>query len=258
MARMVATKAALSIRVDALTDSDGKSEIMAPSIGIENRAKLESRLRALEHQGDSAGVRRFADNGKKQAKFEMGGDTKTYNTQADAVDLVSTQREDPMAIAVKVVLDVKEEKRRAKEERRAKKRAEKEKSEVVPDVSMDVDGEGEDDEKKAKKDKKRKRRESEAVNADDAADDALNKVCLFFLSWSRLTTIISGRDGRGAEGKEEGAESGEGGRRGKRGCRVTEEEEEEKVGGLAVYVVLHSVAILSLLGIFLCDQCVTT
>ncbi|KAJ3532249.1 hypothetical protein NM688_g7452 [Phlebia brevispora] len=48
MARMVATKAALSIRVDALTDPDGKSEPAAPSIGLENRAKLESRLRALE------------------------------------------------------------------------------------------------------------------------------------------------------------------------------------------------------------------
>jgi nucleolar protein 58 len=164
---MVATKAALSIRVDALTNLDGKSEPVdvSASIGIENRAKLESRLRALEHQGDLSGVRRFADNGKKQAKFEMGGETKTYNTQADAVDLVSTQREDPMTIAVKAVLDVKEEKKRAKEERRAKKRAEKEKTAEVADVSMDVDGD-EDEEKKAKKDKKRKRRESEAVNGD--------------------------------------------------------------------------------------------
>ncbi|KAJ7179538.1 Nop domain-containing protein [Mycena filopes] len=172
MARMVATKAALSIRVDALTDSDGKSEPMAPSIGIDNRAKLESRLRALEHQGDLSGVRRFADNGKKQAKFEMGGETATYNTQADAVDLISTQREDPMAIAVKAVLDVKEEKRRAKEERRAKKRAEKGKSEEAADVSMDVDGAADEDEdKKAKKDKKRKRRESEAANGDAPKED---------------------------------------------------------------------------------------
>ncbi|KAJ6516371.1 Nop domain-containing protein [Mycena sanguinolenta] len=167
MARMVATKAALSIRVDALTDLDGKSETTSASIGIENRAKLESRLRALEHQSDLSGVRRFGDGGKKQERFEMGGDTKTYNTQADAVDLVSTQR-DPMEIAVKAVLDVKEEKRRAKEERRAKKRAEKEKTVEVGDVSMDVDGD-EDEEKKDKKDKKRKRRESEAANGHSAA-----------------------------------------------------------------------------------------
>jgi nucleolar protein 58 len=154
---MVATKAALSIRVDALTDADGKSEEQAPSIGIENRAKLESRLRALEHQGDLNGARRFADGGKKQQRFEMTGDTKIYNTAADAVDLVPTQR-DPMEIAVKAVLDVKEEKRKAKEERRAKKKAEKEAvEETAEDLSMDVDSE----DKKSKKEKKRKRRESE-------------------------------------------------------------------------------------------------
>ncbi|KAJ7229151.1 Nop domain-containing protein [Mycena pura] len=176
MARMVATKAALSIRVDALTDSDGKSEPTAPSIGLENRAKLESRLRALEHENDQTGVRRFADGDKKQARFSMGGDTQTYNTQADAVELVSTQRDDPVAVAVKAVLDVKEEKKRAKEERKAKKAAEKEKvalAEGADDsVSMDVDGE-------AKKDKKRKRRESQVVNG--AAPEVVLKPVGFFL-----------------------------------------------------------------------------
>lgn len=159
MARMLATKTALSVRVDALTDADGKSEELAPSIGIDNRAKLESRLRALEHQGDLAGVRRFADGGKKQQRFEMTGDTKTYNTAADAVDLVPTQR-DPMEIAVKAVLDVKEEKKKAKEERKAKRRAEKAAAdETTEDVAMSVDGEDK------KKEKKRKRRESEVNGA---------------------------------------------------------------------------------------------
>ncbi|EGO01540.1 hypothetical protein SERLA73DRAFT_158818 [Serpula lacrymans var. lacrymans S7.3] len=154
MARMVATKAALSIRVDALSDADGKSDEQAPSIGLDNRAKLESRLRALEYQSDAGGVRRF-DNGKKQERFEMKGETKTYNTAADAVDLVPTQRE-PMELAVQAVLDVKEEKRKAKEARRAKRRAEKEGKETSDDDQMDVDGEED-----SKKEKKRKRRESE-------------------------------------------------------------------------------------------------
>ncbi|RDB19541.1 Nucleolar protein 58 [Hypsizygus marmoreus] len=178
MARMVATKAALSVRVDALTDSDGKSEPTAPSIGVENRAKLESRLRALEYTGDLHGANRFANGGQKQERFEMKGATKTYNTQADAVDLVSTQREDPMEIAVRAVLDVKEEKRKAKEERRAKKRAEREKSgtqEAEGDESeaqMEVDGEAKSP-KKDKKDKKRKRRESEANGAVEEALEEL-------------------------------------------------------------------------------------
>ncbi|KDQ65010.1 hypothetical protein JAAARDRAFT_167849 [Jaapia argillacea MUCL 33604] len=159
MARMVATKAALSIRVDALTDTDGKSEPDAPSIGIENRAKLESRLRALEYQGDQNGVRRFNNNdGRKQERFEMKGETKTYNTAADAVDLVSTQREKaPIEVAMQAVLDVKEEKRRAKEEKKAKKKEKRAKDDDGDDhEKMDVDGE----EEKESKEKKRKRRES--------------------------------------------------------------------------------------------------
>ncbi|KIL00465.1 hypothetical protein PAXRUDRAFT_821663 [Paxillus rubicundulus Ve08.2h10] len=168
MARMVATKAALSIRVDALTDADGKSEEQAPSIGLANRAKLESRLRALEHQNDMSGVRRYADDGQKQQKFSMTGDIKTYNTAADAVDLVPTQRE-PLETAIQAVLDVKTEKKKAKEERKAKRKSEKEKEkEADSDVAnqMDVDGEA----KENKKEKKRKRRESGANGQADAGE----------------------------------------------------------------------------------------
>ena len=156
MARMVATKAALSIRVDALTDADGKSEDQAPSIGMENRAKLESRLRALEMQGDLAGARKFSDNSRQQRKFEMSGQTKMYNVDADVVDLVPAQRE-PMEAAISAVYDVKEEKRRAKEAKKAKKKAEKAnaKESDEEDDRMDVDGDED------RKEKKRKRRESD-------------------------------------------------------------------------------------------------
>ncbi|KAH9894181.1 Nop-domain-containing protein [Cubamyces lactineus] len=163
MARMVATKTALSVRVDALTDADEKSEPQAPSIGIENRARLEARLHALENQGDASAVR-SAFSGKKQQRFQMTGETKTYNTAADAVDLVPTQRE-PMEAAMKAVLDVKAEKKKAKEERKAKKRAESE-------GKMDVDGEEEAAEsKESKKEKKRKRRESEAIGDAEKATE---------------------------------------------------------------------------------------
>ncbi|OJA07760.1 hypothetical protein AZE42_02995 [Rhizopogon vesiculosus] len=164
MARMVATKAALSIRVDALTDADGKSEELAPSIGLENRAKLESRLRALEHQSDISGVRRFADKNQQSQRFEMKGQTKTYNAAADAVDLVPAQRE-PMELAVQAVLDVKEEKRKAKEERRAKKKAEKEQKPKESDDEDRMDVEEE------KHDNKRKRRESGANGAEVPKED---------------------------------------------------------------------------------------
>lgn len=162
MARMVATKAALSIRVDALTDADGKSEEQAASIGLENRTKLESRLRALEYQSDMSGARKFTDNSKNQQRFSMKGDTQTYNTATDVVDLVPSQRE-PLEVAMKAVIDVKDEKRKAKEEKKAKRRAEKDKV-VDGDVSkMEVDEES----KESKKEKKRKRRESEVNGTAD-------------------------------------------------------------------------------------------
>lgn len=183
MARMVATKAALSIRVDALTDVDDKSEPMAPSIGIENRAKLEARLRALEQGGDANGVR-AANGGRQQNRFQMKGEASTYNAAADAVDLMPSQRE-PVETAVKAALDVKAEKKRAKEERRAKKKAEKAKeSESEDENAMDVDeDEGE---------KKRKRKE--------AADGKKSKVCrLSSVRFLRVTNPISQHGGETEE-----------------------------------------------------------
>lgn len=184
MARMVATKAALSIRVDALTDVEGKSEHTAPSIGLENRAKLEHRLRKLEEESDQSGVRKFNDKPRNQKKYEPQGDLKVYNT---AADLVTTQR-DPVDVAMDVVEEVKEDKRKekeSKEERKKRKAEKKAKKEVKAESeskaseerdAMDVDEEeerterkkGEEDtekaEKKAKK-KAKKRAEAEAAAA---------------------------------------------------------------------------------------------
>jgi nucleolar protein 58 len=171
---MVATKTALSVRVDALTDVDEKSTPSAPTIGLENRAKLEARLRSLEAESDATGMRRYGMGPNQQKRIKLGPAAPTYNPAADAVGLVSTQRE-PMEDAVKAVLDVKEEKRRAKEERRTKRRAEKEKAaaaqeeEEKPDAgevdAMEVDGEEKVDEKK------RKRRKSEVTSSAAATVD---------------------------------------------------------------------------------------
>ncbi|KAK0467748.1 uncharacterized protein EV420DRAFT_1501142 [Desarmillaria tabescens] len=59
-ARMVATKAAFSIRLDVLVDSDGKSEPKVLSIGLARWVKLESRLRAMQYEDGATSVRRFA------------------------------------------------------------------------------------------------------------------------------------------------------------------------------------------------------
>ena len=172
MARMVATKAALSIRIDALTDADGKSEPMADSMGVQLRTKLESRLRALVHQSDMNGVKSFSAPARKQQKFEMNSGVATYNTASDAVGLVSTQRE-PVERALQAVIDVKEEKRKAKEERRAKRKAEKLKEDTdgLQDVSMVT--EADSPTKSANGDKKEKKRKIYEV------EDADSKVHFF-------------------------------------------------------------------------------
>ncbi|CEL59497.1 Nucleolar protein 58 OS=Cryptococcus neoformans var, neoformans serotype D (strain JEC21 / ATCC MYA-565) GN=NOP58 PE=3 SV=1 [Rhizoctonia solani AG-1 IB] len=160
MARMVATKAALSIRVDALADIDEKSEVTAATIGIENRAKLESRLRALEHQSD-LGSLPFANTVRKQSKFEMTGSTKQYNTAADSVgadqmdlDPIPTERATTDAAA-----DAKEERRKAKEEKKkakAEKKAKKEAKKAEEEAAVA----SEDDEEAARKEKKRLKKEA--------------------------------------------------------------------------------------------------
>ena len=192
MARMVATKAALSIRVDALTDAEGKSEQTAPTIGLENRAKLEHRLRKLEEELDQTGVRKFHDKPKNQKKYEPQGDLKVYNT---AADLVTTQR-DPVDVAMEVVEEVKEEKKKEKEskEERRKRRAEKKAKKEAKTESdskadeevdgMDVDGEGEgskrkkrdtDAEKAERKAKKKAKKEAAAAATESPPVETLTK-----------------------------------------------------------------------------------
>lgn len=149
MARMVATKAALSIRVDALSDAESRSDPQAAEIGITNRVKLESRLRALEHQSGIQSTRRATTgmNGRQQPKFEMSGATGSYNAAADAVklesvrDMLPTQPQPAVARAVEAVLEVKQEKRDGtREEKEGKKDKKTKRKSEVGDVSMDVDG----------------------------------------------------------------------------------------------------------------------
>lgn len=88
MARMVATKAALSVRIDALSDADTKSAEDAPIAGIEHRVKLESRLRALEQGMGIQSVRRSATGtsmNRTNGKPGMNGNGATYNPAADAL-----------------------------------------------------------------------------------------------------------------------------------------------------------------------------
>jgi nucleolar protein 58 len=76
IARTVATKAALSIRCDALGDKD------TPEIGIEQRAKVEARLRQLEGRADIKSQSAFMKNKPQAMKHEMTA-VPAYNPSAD-------------------------------------------------------------------------------------------------------------------------------------------------------------------------------
>jgi nucleolar protein 58 len=123
MARMVATKTALSIRVDALADAETKSNPAAARIGSDNRDKLASRLRALERALGLPPTYIRADR-REQAKYDLGADnTASYNNASDE-QLIGTQPAgavDPQEAAMEIVKEVKEEKSADKKDKKKKR-----------------------------------------------------------------------------------------------------------------------------------------
>lgn len=134
---MVATKAALSIRLDALADADSKSSLESATIGLESRAKLETRLRLLEQGIGHTSLRSIgkAHDAKagQQKPFKMEGNGATYNDAADTLV--------PTAAAIKASADSDDEEVKPKKEKKEKKRKVEEiVEEEEADVSMDVGG----------------------------------------------------------------------------------------------------------------------
>lgn len=173
MARMVATKAALSIRIDALSDADSRSDAAAAEVGVTNRVKLESRLRALEHRAGIQSVRRVTTGtARPTPRWEMNGAgaTNGYNNANDSVklengvrEMLPTQPVEAVQAAVQAVVEVKEEKKREKEERRKEKK-EKRKS-VGPVVDIGDVSMGGDDEEKPGETKEERKARKEAKKA---------------------------------------------------------------------------------------------
>nr|XP_019049697.1 nucleolar protein 58 [Kwoniella bestiolae CBS 10118]OCF28627.1 nucleolar protein 58 [Kwoniella bestiolae CBS 10118] len=191
MARMVATKAALSIRVDALSDAESRSEATSAEVGITNRVKLESRLRALEHQAGIQSVRKVTSgvNGRSQPKFELTNNgSGSYNANTDNLPLDSvngllpTQPEPAIKKAVEAVLEVKEEKRaeRAEEREGKKDKKKKRKSEAAGDVTMEdadetmVVGESKE-ERRARKEAKKAAKAAKKASEEGESDKKSKK-----------------------------------------------------------------------------------
>ncbi|KAI8837997.1 hypothetical protein BJ741DRAFT_656891 [Chytriomyces cf. hyalinus JEL632] len=150
MARTVATKAALSIRVDALGESEG------PTVGIELRAKMEARLRQLE--GKAKSTVGSATKGKKdgQKKFEFK-QAKSYNASSD----VAMAEDTPKKRKVDDDEDEVEEPVKAKKSKKAKAE-ESDEEEEKPKKSKKSDEDGEGEKKKKKKKEKKEETTDEA------------------------------------------------------------------------------------------------
>nr|ACJ85748.1 unknown [Medicago truncatula]AFK40384.1 unknown [Medicago truncatula]AFK49114.1 unknown [Medicago truncatula] len=169
ISRSLAAKTALAIRCDAL--GDGQDNTM----GLENRAKLEARLRNLE--GKELG--RFAGSAKGKPKIEAydkdrkkgaGGlitPAKAYNTAADSViEPMSNSAMDEDTPEPPVT-----DKKKEKKEKKEKKKKEK-KEEEVEDVE-------EPEEEVVKKEKKKKKKDStekaEVQNGDHTSNGGEKK-----------------------------------------------------------------------------------
>ena len=141
---MVATKAALSIRLDALADADSKSSLDSATIGLESRVKLESRLRLLEQGIGHTSLRSIAKShdakAGNQPKFELSGNGAKYNDAADT--LLPTAA--PVAGSSAMEVDGEDEKKAAKAAKKEKKRKAAEEEAAAADMSVDVVVEGED------------------------------------------------------------------------------------------------------------------
>lgn len=172
ISRSLAAKTALAIRYDALGDGQDNS------MGLENRAKLEARLRNLEGRelGHSAGSAKgkpkieVYDKDRKKGSGALITAAKTYNPAADSVlgrieDSAAREEEEmiPKKRKKEVEPSQPEDTLVVVEEKKEKKEKKKKKKADVEDASLpnDVVGAAEpESEEVVKKEKKKKKKHS--------------------------------------------------------------------------------------------------
>ncbi|XP_076272789.1 nop5 ribonucleoprotein [Rhynchophorus ferrugineus] len=183
MSRMLAAKAALATRVDAL------GEETHVSLGIEHKAKLETRLRQLEE----GNIKRISGTGKAKAKFEKYHGVSEIKQYPDAADstLPSTSKRKRTESEIKVepkeevsqeeaaqaVTEKKKKKKKIKEEveepaveaeETPKKKKKKVKQELDESVTVKEEPEEPTSEKKKKKKKKSDKSFDESMQAESS------------------------------------------------------------------------------------------
>ncbi|KAM9334018.1 nucleolar protein 58 isoform 1-T1 [Symphorus nematophorus] len=154
ISRMLAAKAALAIRYDALGE-DTNAEM-----GAENRAKLEARLRQLEEKG----IRRISGTGKAMAKadkYQHKSEVRVYDPSGDST-IPSTSK--------KRKFEEVEQEEAAEEPETPAVKSKKPKKELVTEV-VEEEAAAEETPKKKKKKKKDKKAEAEAEEAKEEEEE---------------------------------------------------------------------------------------
>lgn len=177
ISRMLAAKSSLAARYDVLGDD------VSTEMGIQNRAKIESRIRFLE-EGGMTKISGTAKSASKQQKYEVKSeDIAVYNTSMDttigkkrkAVD--DEAEEEKVEVNVKKVKVEKEETPVEAEEEAPKKKKKKkslsaeevkveEKEETTEEVAMETT-----EETVTEKPKKKKKKKSEAEEKPAAVEE---------------------------------------------------------------------------------------
>lgn len=156
ISRSLAAKTALAIRYDALGDNPDNT------MGLENRAKLEARLRNLEGKelGRSAGSAKgkpqieVYDKDHKKGAGALITAAKTYNPATDSI----LGKKDGNLMRIETNVDLEEETKKAKKEKKEKKKGSVVENGVANGGDENVEPE---DEKTAKKEKKKKKQLTE-------------------------------------------------------------------------------------------------
>merc|ERR1711997_492683 len=163
VSRMLAAKASLACRVDALGEETNTD------LGIEHRAKVESRIRQLEG-GEITKISATAKQSAKFDEYESKSEVLEYKAAADVTIKRKTEDDDeeekPKAKKIKVEeVEVKSEKKKKKKDKAA---------DVTAEEVMDT-SENKTEEKKKKKKKDKVAEEEVNTTVDTTADASLLK-----------------------------------------------------------------------------------
>jgi len=169
MARMTSTKAALSIRHDALSDADSKALETSGQLGLDSRVRLEARLAQLEQAIGIQSNRRATTNVNGMKKFEMKGTGAGYNTAADSLIPTASAVNGSKPLIEVVGGDKETEKEKKKKEKKEKKRKREEDEAGETPKAAPADSDAEDEEDVDKKERKRRKKEKKAAEAAAAA-----------------------------------------------------------------------------------------